>query len=414
MKARLAALALAAAATAAGYPLDGYPATGIRRLEAYRLALEGQLERGLTLPAGGKISTSDVRLRLTGAGRGLDIGPETPKDPELQRKLEAIFAGRDPSYSICLLDITDPARPRYAELRAEVSRIPGSLGKLLIAGGMFDALARRFPGDTDARRRFLRDTVRAADSFVHRDGKTVPLYEPGAKTWTNRRVATGDKFNLYEWLDHMMSVSSNAAGSFAWKEALLLREFGERFPPSAEDEARFLKETPKTELRERALETLEAPLRGAGIDTRKLRLGTFFTSGGSNAIPGTASYSNPRELMRWLVRLEQGRIVDEWSSLEIKRLMHFSRPRYRYASSPALNDAAVYFKSGSFFQCEPEEGFTCKAYAGNKTNLMHSVIVVERPDQVYMVTMTTNVLRVNSAVEHQTIGTLVDRMMRGK
>jgi hypothetical protein len=268
--------------------------------------------------------------------------------------------------------------------------------------------------DTEARRRFLKDTVVAADSFVHRDGKTVPFYTPGDMNWTNRRIQTGDRFNLYEWLDHMLSVSSNAAGSFTWEQALLLREFGPQYPPAEDVRAAFYKDTPKTSLRDFALETLEGPARAAGINTENFRLGTFFTANASNVIPGTASYGSPFELMRWLIHLEQGKIVDNWSSLEIKKLLYFSRPRYRYASSPALNDAAVYFKSGSLFQCKPEEGFTCKAYAGNELNLMHSVIIVERPDQVYLVTMTSNVLRVNSAVEHQTVGTLIDRMMRAK
>lgn len=410
----LAVGAVLAAGAAGAYPLDGYEQTGIRRLEAYRLALEGKLDRGLNLPPGAKLHTADVRLRLAGVNGSFDVSSDSATDPELQRKLAAIFAGRDPSYSVAMLDITDPAKPRFAELRSEVKRIPGSLGKLLVATGFFDALRQRFPSDTEARRRFLKDTVVPADAFVHRDGKTVPLFQPGDKNWANRRIQTGDRFNLYEWLDHMLSVSSNAAGSFVWEQALLLRKFGPQYPlPDAAREAYF-KETPKTDLRDQALETLEAPLRAAGVNTDNLRLGTFFTGNASAVIPGTGSYGSPLELMRWLIRLEQGRIVDKWSSLEIKKLMYFSRPRYRYASSPALNDAAVYFKSGSLFDCEPEEGFTCKAYAGNALNLMHSVIIVERPDQVYLVTMTSNVLKVNSAVEHQTVGTLIDRMMRAK
>jgi hypothetical protein len=118
--------------------------------------------------------------------------------------------------------------------------------------------------------------------------------------------------------------------------------------------------------------------------------------------------------MRWLIKIEQGKLVDEWSSLEIKRLLYFSRPRYRYASSPRLNKAAVFFKSGSLFQCEPEPGFTCKQYQGNKTNLMHSVAVVESEGKVYLVTMMSNVLRINSAVEHQTIAGEIEKLIQGR
>lgn len=61
--------------------------------------------------------------------------------------------------------------------------------------------------------------------------------------------------------------------------------------------------------------------------------------------------------------------MDEWSSLDIKKLLYFVRPRYRYASSPALLTAAVYFKSGSLFECRPEPGYHCGQYQGNQTNL---------------------------------------------
>jgi hypothetical protein len=247
-----------------------------------------------------------------------------------------------------------------------------------------------------------------------RDGKTVPLYNPGDQAIGRRRVETGDKFNLWEWLDHMTSVSSNAAGSTVWQQALMMRQFGAKYPPSEAERAAFLKDTPKNELSDQALETLEAPLRESGIDTNNLRLGTFFTRNASAAIPGRGSYATPNELMRWLIKIEQGKLVDEWSSLEIKRLLYFSRPRYRYASSPRLNKAAVFFKSGSLFQCEPEPGFTCKQYQGNKTNLMHSVAVVESEGKVYLVTMMSNVLRINSAVEHQTIAGEIEKLIQGR
>nr|MCU0248101.1 hypothetical protein [Bryobacter sp.] len=215
----------------------------------------------------------------------------------------------------------------------------------------------------------------------------------------------------WEWADHMLSQSSNAAGSFTWKEALLLRHFGAKYPPSAEEEKAFLAGN-KGELAKEALETLEEPLRNSGIDTARFRLGTMFTSGGTNTIPGTRSYGTARELLRFLLRMEQGRVVDEWSSLEIKRLIYFARTRYRYAASPSLNQAAVFFKSGSFYQCQPETGFTCRPYAGNKTNIMNSVAVVEGGGRTYLVALMSNVLRVNAAGEHMRVATLVDELIR--
>jgi len=114
------------------------------------------------------------------------------------------------------------------------------------------------------------------------------------------------------------------------------------------------------------------------------------------------------------VKMEQGKIVDEWSSLEIKKLLYFVRPRYRYASSPALTKAAVFFKSGSLFECQPEPGFRCKQYMENVTNLMNSVAVVESGEKRYLIAMMSNVLKVNSAVEHQTIASEIEKLVQGR
>ena len=292
---RLLALLLSAVCAAAAYPLDGAEATGIRRLEGYRLAAEGKINRRILLRPGSYLPSAEIKLRLQGANEEFDLGPATPRDPELQAGLEKILAARDPSYSIALLDISYPLEPRFAAVRPEVKRIPGSLGKLLVATGLFDALRLRLPQDVDARRRFLRDTAITADAFVHTDGKTAPFYDSETKTLTNRRIETGDVLSLYEWLDHMLSQSSNAAASLVWKEALLLRRFGAEYPLTAAEQAKFLSDTPKTELRALALETLESPLRAAGIDTSNLRLGTFFTRNASARIPGAASYGSPWE-----------------------------------------------------------------------------------------------------------------------
>ena len=165
---------------------------------------------------------------------------------------------------------------------------------------------------------------------------------------------------------------------------------------------------------ELALECNEAGLRESGLDTSRLRIGTFFTNNASRVIPGTGSSACPNELLRWLVKMEEGKLVDAWSSLEIKRLLYFARPRYRYSSSPALDKAAVYFKSGSLFECAPEPGFQCVQYRGNRTNLMHSVAIVESGRKVYLVALMSNVLRLNSAVEHQTIATLIERLIQAR
>ena len=61
-------------------------------------------------------------------------------------------------------------------------------------------------------------------------------------------VKESDTCSLYEWADHMISVSNNAAASIVWKEALLMRAFGSNYPPTTEEEAEFFSNTPKSEL----------------------------------------------------------------------------------------------------------------------------------------------------------------------
>jgi hypothetical protein len=103
--------------------------------------------------------------------------------------------------------------------------------------------------------------------------------------------------------------------------------------------------------------------------------------------------------MKFLLRMEQGRLVDAFSSREMKRLTYMTERRIRYASSPALSDAAVYFKSGSLYKCAP--GSTCRKYRGTVINFMSSVAIVESPAGsrrlYYLVALMSNVLGKNSA-----------------
>ena len=119
--------------------------------------------------------------------------------------------------------------------------------------------------------------------------------------------------------------------------------------------------------------------------------------------------------MEFLLLLEQGKLVDPWSSRTLKRLLYMTERRIRYASAPVLRDAAVYFKSGSLYNCVEEEGFKCGAYRGNKRNFMNSVAIVESgegPDRIhYMVTLISNVLRENSALAHQSLGEQIHKLM---
>jgi hypothetical protein len=404
------------AVPAAGYPLDGYETTGIRRLLAYRRVQDGQLPGSFKLPPGARLGQDAIRLHLAGVDETFDVGPGTALDPDLQAGLERLLSGRDPSYRVALVDLSDPSRPRFAAVRPDDGYIPGSVGKLLVMTALFDQLAKRFPGDTEARSALLRAVEITADAFVMPSSHTVPIVNEDATSLEHRAIRLGDRFTLWEWLDHMVSPSSNAAGSMVWKQALLMSVFGDAYPPTAEQEARFFADTPPSELAERSVRLLEEPLSRFGLDTEKLHLRTFFTAGASRLIPGRSSYAVPRELVRWLVRLEQGKLVDAWSSLEMKRLLYFTRRRYRYASAPALSEARVYFKSGSLYRCRPEPDYQCAQYEGNETNLMHSVAIVESPsplgDKVYLVSVMSNVLKVNSANEHREIAGQIERLVQ--
>ncbi|HEY1418820.1 MAG TPA: serine hydrolase, partial [Myxococcaceae bacterium] len=304
----------------------------------------------------------------------------------------------------------------YAEHRGDHQQNVGSVGKLIVALALYQALADLHPKDLEARKRTLKETLVIADGFSQHDSHTIRIFDPEARTLKRRAVQIGDRGSLYEWVDWMLSPSSNSAAGMVMREAMLLRRYGAAYPPPDSEIQRFFDETPRTELTELFRTTFYEPVTRNGLDLEWLRQGSFFTAGGNRKVPeaGT-SYGTARELMRYLLRLEQGRIVDEWSSREIKRLIYVTERRIRYAASPALVDAAVYFKSGSLFECAPEPGFTCRPYAGNVKNYMNSTAIIESPATArklfYMTTLVSNVLRKNSAAEHQALATRFHRLV---
>jgi hypothetical protein len=320
------------------------------------------------------------------------------------------------SYGLAVLDLSDPASPRYAEHRGDHRQNVGSVGKLVVALALFQALADTYPGDVEARRRILKSTVVTADAFSQSDSHTVRFFDPKTRTLIRRPVQIGDRATLYEWLDWILSPSSNSAAGMVIREAMLVRRFGAAYPPPEEEIRRFFGTTPKPELTALFEQTFFEPVTRNGLDLNQLRQGSFLTAGGKQRVPGAGdSYGTARELMRYLLRMEQGRLVDAFSSREIKRLVYVTERRIRYASSPALADAAVYFKSGSLFQCAPEPGLTCRPYAGNVKNYMNSTAIIESPAVgprlYYMSTLVTNILRKNSAAEHQALATRLQQLI---
>jgi hypothetical protein len=409
--AAVAAAGVAASVAVAAYPLDGFEETGIRRVEGSRLANLGEV-RDVRQPPGALLPTAAVDLRLTGL-RQMDL---PAADERLTAEIVKILGAEADLYGIALLDLSDPANAQYAEYRGDYRQNVGSVGKLVVATALFQALADAWPADVAQRSRVLRGARVKADAFAHWDHHTIRLFDPATKTLERRPVQDGDTGSLWEWLDWMLSVSSNSAAAMVMREAMLLRHFGTKYPVGEEEIHRFFREAPRSELTALFDRTFVEPLARNGLDTERFRQGSFFTAEGKRLVQGVGeSYGTARELAKMVLRIEQGRLVDEWSSRQVKRLLYMTERRIRYASSPALADAAVYFKSGSLYKCQAEAGFNCGPYRGNVRNYMNSVVIVESPAGErrlhYVVTLISNVLRKNSAATHQEIATRVHRLI---
>ena len=393
------------------YPLDGFAESGIRRVEGARLAVEGVIT-GTKQPPGALKPLAEVDLRLLDH-RDLEL---PAPDPVFTAQVVRLLGDQANKYGVAVLDLSDPAQPRYAEYRGEVRQNVGSVGKLVVALGIFQALADAWPDDIEKRMQVLRSTVVTADSFIHTDHHKVRLFNVENRKLDKRPLREGDQGTLWEYLDWMLSASSNAAAAMCMRETMLLRHYGKDYPPPQAEIERFFNETPKQELTGLFVSTFFEPVTRNGLDLELLRQGSFFTHTGKRRVPGGgSSYGTARELMKYLLRMEQGRLVDVYSSREIKRLLYMTEWRIRYASSPALRNSAVYFKSGSLYQCKQEPDFKCGKYMGNVKNYMNSVAIVETDSSGwqldYMVTLISNVLRKNSAVEHQTLATRIHRLI---
>ncbi len=396
------------------YPIDGYERTGIKRLKRLELIQSGELKTTTPLPPGALRSWEDIHLNLK--ARSADsVSVFFAEDEQLQKDINALFRGMDRSYSLSVLDISDPEKLRYAHRNETLGYQPGSVGKIAVLVALFDQLSKIYPDSFEERLALLSNRSVKAGQWGLTDEHTIPIYDLEKKTLVKRQVIASDVFTVYEWADHMMSVSNNGAASIVWREALLMAAFGKDYPQLTEEQAMaYFKETPKKELTDLANDVVNLPLRELGITKDEWRLGSFFTKG-ANIYVGDkgGSIGTPLGLMKFLVKLEQGVVIDEASSLEMKRLMYMTDRRIRYAQSPALKDAAVYFKSGSLYKCDRSKGEPCGKYQGNVQNYMNSVIIVEHPDNCrYMVVLMSNVLRKNSASDHLYLASAIDKAIR--
>lgn len=395
------------------YPIDGYVLTGIRRLLRLELILAQEIKDTPPIP-GAQKSIDSIQLNLTGpAGRGLTEIPAP--DPELQKSINAIFPGLNESYSISIMDIT-PGKPvRYAARKESRGFQPGSVGKLAVLTGLFCELEQLYPDSFELRQELLKTRMVAGGRWAMSDEHTVPFFDPETKKFFKRTVQEKDVFSLYEWADHMVSVSNNGAASVVWREAILMHVFEKEYLTLTEEQiTSYFVNTPKAELADIALAVVNEPLRSLGITEDEWRLGSLFTRGGNSYIPPKGgSIGTPVGLMKFLVAIERGEVIDEASSLEIKRLMYMTDRRIRYASAAVLKEAAVYFKSGSLYKCNKESGEPCGKYMGNVENYMNSVAIVEHPDgTTYLVALMSNVLRKNSSSDHFALATRIDQIIR--
>jgi len=391
------------------YPIDAYEETGIRRLEYYRLAQTDEI-KGKKLYEGAKLASADVVPRLIGHSSEI---PEV--NAKLSKELARLIPSNPDRYSIAVLDLSNPDSPVYAEHNGGYRDNVGSVGKVLVALAFLTKLRDVYPDDIERRKEILRNTQVVADEFSIKDHHEVRFWDVESRKLNHRSIKVGDSGNLYEYLDWALSPSSNAAAAMVQRELLLLSHFGTAYPVSADMSAEFLNNTKKTELGEMFRQAMDAPLIEVGIDTEMLRQGSFFTRTGKARVPGTSSYGNPRQLVQLLYHLETGTLIDPFTSTELKRLLYLTERRIRYASHPNLNPYAMYFKTGSLYSCKPEEGFSCGKYQGNKRNVLASLAIVEapanNPDHHYIVVVQSNVLRVNSAVAHQTLASRIHKMI---
>ena len=392
------------------YPIDGYDTTGIKRL--YRLQkMEMDSIANKRIPNGAYLKLEDIKLNLLSRKRD-SLGAILVEDNDFARKIARITPGGN--YSLAVLDMTNPDSLKYAAHRENVGYQPGSVGKITVLNGFFTELAEVYPDNFELRTGLMCNKRVKARYWGTGDHHTIPVYDIDSDKLTKRQVVASDEFSLYEWADHMVSVSNNGAASVLYRETMLLDAFGRKYADLTEEEAEnYFVETDRDSLTSQANRVVNQPLRDLGITEDDWRLGGMFTRPAGKYVGREGgSIGTPKGLMKFLVALEQGNVIDEESSLEMKRLLYMTDRRIRYAHSNRLDDAAVYFKSGSFYKCDRNKNPNCSDYAGNVFNYMNSVIIVEQPNgKKYIVCLMTNVLNKNSAGAHMYLASSIDKVV---
>lgn len=398
------------------YPIDGYGYTGIRRL-LFEQNIAADSTMKSKLQPGAQLKMHEIQLFLTDQKSTDYISGYPEIDTDLQKKINSLFGGLNPNYSISVLDIIEGMTLRYAERKSSVGYQPGSVGKLIVMTAFFYELNRLYPNDWEKQREVLIHRFVSGGPFAVPNTHTVPFYDLNTGKYMKRHPKESDVFSLYEWLDHMVSVSSNAAASVCYRELILMNAFGEQYECLEESVSdNWFRDIPKDSLSSLANFLIHRPLKELGITEDEWRLGQPFTRGASAVIRAKGgSIGTTKGVMKWLLAMERGEIVNERISLEIKRLIYLTDRRIRYGASYKLNNAMLCYKSGSLYSCKEEPGYTCQKYKGNRLNFMNSVAIVEHEDcSRYMVVLMSNVLKKNSAGDHYGLASSIDNLIRNR
>ncbi len=383
------------------YPLDSFDETGIARLDGYFKLLRTPSSRNL-LSAGSLLSVQELQLAKPDI-----VSPRLAQDPALENFLMSLRARYGSAFSMAVLDISEAGQERYASLGGSRSFVPGSVGKVMVTLCLLDALQRLYPNSPESRERLLRDRMITATDYVLGDSHDVPFWDSRNEEVFYRPLEPGDRANLWTYLDWMMSASSNAAASMVMREVILMNLLGPSYSashPATGEEISRLSAGRRGELVRRSFVD---PIRRAGLDPSRLVQTSFFTKAARAHFQSLGSTATVDSLIELLLRVERGTLIDEFSSLEIKKLLYLTQRRTRYADSRELDSSAVYMKSGSFYSCSYEPGYECRKYEGNRRNLLNAAVIVEFPVEErnvhYLVALSTNILRENSEQIHKEV-----------
>ncbi|MCB0335601.1 MAG: serine hydrolase, partial [Bdellovibrionales bacterium] len=395
--------------SAEAFPLDAYDETKIDRLEGYYHSLKTP-EGKEAFDPGQLLVSREVQLR---AFNGPHVIPAP--DPALTNALKAALAPHLNAYGVAVLDLSNPARPAYAEINATRQFIPASVGKIVVALAVFNELAKMYPTDLTKRNHILKNRLIVANEYIETDEHEVPFWDKKEGLVEGRKLALGDMGNMWTYLDWMLSASSNASASMLMRELILMRHFRDGYPATVREEENFFQMSTASQRSSILHSVILDALRDNGIDSSTLRQTSLFTKRGKQLIPGGSSTASARTLLNFLFLLEQGKLVDPASSLELKRLLYHTQKRIRYGEAPELDFDAVYYKSGSMYKCRAERGFLCKKYFGNALNLLNSIAIVEspavNPKHVYLVALSSNLLKKDSSTLHAELAAKIKQVI---